>query len=46
MRIATAAVLLAVLTACGSLGGNDDPTPSPSETSASPTELEKIRPTA
>lgn len=37
MRIATAAVLLAVLTACGSLGGNDDPTPSPSEATASPT---------
>ena len=37
MRIATAAVLLVALTACGPLGGDDDPTASPSETSSSPT---------
>ena len=37
MRLATAAILLAVLTACGTSGGDDDPAASPSETSSSPT---------
>jgi len=37
MRIATAAVLLVVLSACGPSGGDGDPGPSPSATSASPT---------
>ncbi len=38
MRIATAAVLLVVLTACGTFGGDDDTSPSPSATSSSPSE--------
>jgi hypothetical protein len=37
MRLATAALLLAALTACGSSGGDGDPTSAPSETSSSPT---------
>ncbi len=37
MRLATAAILLAVLSACGPVGGGDDPTTAPSDTSSSPT---------
>ncbi|MGA9103353.1 hypothetical protein [Aeromicrobium sp.] len=41
MRIATAVFLLAALTACGPLdGGSDEPTPSPSASSSTPSAAE------